>query len=97
MNMLAPGEYCGSSYASTPYNAYCYPHCDYRPWGGNPPAEDSGYSGGSTSDTTDKPSDDTGQGDETVPPELDFSDEETDSGGDQYTDDFYFWDDRFGE
>lgn len=97
VNMLAPGEYCGSSYASTPYNAYCYPHCDYRPWGGNPPAEDSGYSGGSTSDTTDKPSDDTGQGDDTVPPELDFSDEETDSGGDQYTDDFYFWDDWFGE
>ncbi len=40
---LAEGEYCGSSYVNTPYNAYCYFHCDYRPWGGNPPAEDSGY------------------------------------------------------
>ena len=94
VNMLAPGEYCGSSYASTPYNAYCYSHCDYRPWGGNPPAEDSGYSGGSTSDTTDKPSDDTGQDDEN----SGYTDEETeDSGGNQYTDDFYFWDDWFGE
>ena len=94
VNMLAPGEYCGSSYASTPYNAYCYPHCDYRPWGGNPPAEDSGYSGGNTSNTTDKPSDDTGQDDES----SGYTDEETeDSGGDQYTDDFYFWDDWFGE
>ena len=93
VNMLAPGEYCGSSYASTPYNAYCYPHCDYRPWGGNPPAEDSGYSGGNTSNTTDKPSDDTGQDDEN----SSYTDEETDSGGNQYTDDFYFWDDWFGE
>ena len=36
-------EYCGSSYIETPYNAYCYKHCDYRPWGGNAPAEYSGY------------------------------------------------------
>lgn len=43
INMLAEGEYCGSSYVETPYNAYCYKHCDYRPWGGNPPAEYSGY------------------------------------------------------
>ena len=31
-NMLAEGEYCGSSYVDTPYNAYCYFHCDYSPW-----------------------------------------------------------------
>lgn len=43
VNMLADGEYCGSSGVTTPYNAYCYLHCDYRAWGGNPPAEDSGY------------------------------------------------------
>ncbi len=43
VNMLGEGEYCGSTYVTTPYNAYCYKHCDYRPWGGNPPAEDSGY------------------------------------------------------
>ena len=43
INMLDEDEYCGSTYVTTPYNAYCYKHCDYRPWGGNPPAEDSGY------------------------------------------------------
>ncbi len=43
VNMLGEDEYCGSTYVTTPYNAYCYKHCDYRPWGGNPPAEDSGY------------------------------------------------------
>lgn len=42
VNMLGYGEYCGSSYVDTPYNAYCYHHCDYRPWGGNPPSV-SGY------------------------------------------------------
>lgn len=84
VNLLGTGEYCGSSYASTPYNAFCYPHCDYRPWGGNPPAEDSGYSGNTTVETEE----------ETVPPELDFSEEETED--DYYTDDFY-WDDWFGE
>jgi len=42
-NMLGEDEYCGSSYIETPYNAYCYKHCDYRPWGGNAPAEYSGY------------------------------------------------------
>ena len=41
VNILGEGEYCGSSYVSTPYNAYCYFHCDYRPWGGNPPAQSS--------------------------------------------------------
>ncbi len=41
VNMLRTGEYCGSSYVSTPYNAYCYYHCDYTPWGGNPPAQPS--------------------------------------------------------
>lgn len=96
VNMLSEGEYCGSSYASTPYNAYCYKHCDYRPWGGNPPAEDSGYSGDSSTSTettaeTDEYND-TGQ-EETIPNEVDFSDETTSD--DQYTDDFYFWDDWF--
>jgi len=42
-NMLGENEYCGSNYVDTPYNAFCYFHCDYRPWGGNPPAQDSGY------------------------------------------------------
>jgi len=41
--MLGENEYCGSNYVDTPYNAFCYFHCDYRPWGGNPPAQDSGY------------------------------------------------------
>lgn len=42
-NMLGEDEYCGSSYVETPYNAFCYKHCDYRPWGGNGPSEYSGY------------------------------------------------------
>lgn len=42
-NGLPEGVFIGSSGVTTPYNAYCYFHCDYRPWGGNPPAEDSGY------------------------------------------------------
>jgi hypothetical protein len=42
-NMLEEDEYCGSSYIETPYNAYCYKHCDYRPWGGSAPSEYSGY------------------------------------------------------
>lgn len=51
VNMLETGEYCGSSYVTTPYNAYCYLHCDYRPWGGNGPAQ---YSGGGTSTDTEE-------------------------------------------
>lgn len=43
IHLLGEGEYGGSSGVTTPYNAYCYFHCDYRPWGGNPPAEDSGW------------------------------------------------------
>lgn len=38
VNMLGQGEYCGSSYVDTPFNAFCYEHCDFRPWGGNPPS-----------------------------------------------------------
>lgn len=41
VNMLRAGEYCGSSFVYQPYNAYCYFHCDYRPWGGNAPAQSS--------------------------------------------------------
>lgn len=37
-NMLKYGEYCGSSYVNTPVNAFCYEHCDFRPWGGNAPS-----------------------------------------------------------
>ncbi|MBQ7313557.1 MAG: transglycosylase domain-containing protein [Clostridia bacterium] len=37
-NMLKSGEYCGSSYVNTPMNAFCYEHCDFRPWGGNAPS-----------------------------------------------------------
>ena len=60
VHLIKDGEYVGSSYVDTPYNAYCYKHCDYRPWGGNPPAEDSGYTppGTGTKDT-DKPDVDT--------------------------------------
>ncbi len=43
IHLLGEGKYGGSSGVTTPYNAYCYLHCDYRPWGGNPPAEDSGW------------------------------------------------------
>ena len=39
-NSLGEGHYCGSSYATTAYNAYCYIHCDYRRWeGGYTPPE----------------------------------------------------------
>ncbi len=37
-NMLKTGEYCGSSYVNTPFNAFCYEHCDFRPWGGGAPS-----------------------------------------------------------
>lgn len=69
-NMLASGEYCGSSYpaSGTPYNAYCYFHCDYTPWGGNPPAQDSGAGNSGTTDN-----------DTTVKDEEDYEDYE--SGG----------------
>ncbi|MBQ7599139.1 MAG: transglycosylase domain-containing protein [Clostridia bacterium] len=55
VHLIKEGEFVGSSYVDTPYNAYCYKHCDYRPWGGNPPAEDSGYTppGKETKDTKD--------------------------------------------
>ena len=45
IHLLGEGEYGGSSGVTTPYNAYCYFHCDYRPWGGNAPAQDSGWEG----------------------------------------------------
>lgn len=89
VNMLSPGEYCGSSYASTPYNAFCYPHCDYRPWGGNPPAEDSGYSGSSNNTSSDYEDETENEVESTGPPD--------ESEDDTYTDDFYFWDDWFGD
>ncbi len=54
IHMLGEGEYGGSSGVTTPHNAYCYFHCDYRPWGGNPPAEDSGWDW-ETSDETEAP------------------------------------------
>lgn len=39
-NSLGEGHFCGSSYATTAYNAYCYIHCDYRRWeGGYVPPE----------------------------------------------------------
>lgn len=31
-NLLGEDEYCGSSYVETPYNAFCYEHCDYSRW-----------------------------------------------------------------
>ncbi len=52
-NMLQYGEYCGTSYVDNPANAWCYDHCDFRPWGGNPPAVDSGYSPGGSTSTVD--------------------------------------------
>jgi len=42
INTVPEGMFCGSSGVTTPFNAYCYFHCDYRPWGGNPPAQLSG-------------------------------------------------------
>ncbi len=84
VNMLAEGEYCGSSYITTPYNAFCYHHCDYRPWGGNPPAQDSGYSGSSDD------SDDTESGDSPPPEESTVEDEDG-----IYGDDSFFWEDWF--
>lgn len=79
INTLGEDEYCGSSYVNTPYNAYCYKHCDYRPWGGNPPSEFSGYI------PEEKDPIDT---DESLPP-----DDEDDIYDDE--DDWYNWDDWF--
>lgn len=33
-NSLGEGHYCGSSYVTTAYNAYCYIHCNYSRWEG---------------------------------------------------------------
>ncbi len=79
INMLAEGEYCGSSYVTTPYNAYCYKHCDYRPWGGNPPAENSGYSPDGVDD----------------PVEMDTEALPPDDEDEVYEDDDRNWDDWF--
>ncbi len=62
------GMYCGSSYVDVPANAYCYKHCDYRPWGGYGPAEDSGINDDESKETS--PGDDTAT-DETTEPEVD--------------------------
>lgn len=100
VNMLKTGEYCGSSYVNTPFNAYCYDHCDYRPWGGNPPAYSSGSS--STGSSTDNSTDSSGNISDSVEeptenidddyiPETDDSDsngEDTDSDTSDN-----FWDD----
>lgn len=98
VNMLREYEYCGTSYVDTPYNAYCYFHCDYRPWGGNPPAEDSGYSpsGYLEFDEKDSELDDTGQDDTDLPPELDF-DGNADNDESNESNDNFFWSDWFGD
>ncbi len=98
VNMLREYEYCGTSYVDTPYNAYCYFHCDYRPWGGNPPAEDSGYSpsGYLEFDEKDSELDDTGQDDADLPPELDF-DGNADNDESNESNDNFFWSDWFGD
>lgn len=33
-NSLGEDHFCGSSFVTTAYNAYCYIHCDYRRWEG---------------------------------------------------------------
>ena len=76
INMLEEDEYCGSSYITTPYNAYCYFHCDYRHWGGNPPAEDSGYTPPPEDDTTDDTTDDTDIDTDDLPPDDDPSEDD---------------------
>lgn len=35
-NSLGEGHYCGTSYATTANNGYCYLHCDYSKWKGGP-------------------------------------------------------------
>jgi hypothetical protein len=96
INMLGEDEYCGSTYVTTPYNAYCYKHCDYRPWGGNPPAEDSGYRPPNTDyppydeEETLFPPDDE---EETIPP---YDDEDDEYGDEEETEDRYSgWEDWF--
>ena len=97
VNMLKEGEYCGSSYKDTPYNAYCYKHCDYRPWGGNAPAEDSGYKNPDSNyddntPETDAPTDSEETTDTDIPPEFDFGNDDTEETKDDFED---FWDNWF--
>lgn len=94
VNMLGEHEYCGSSYVDTPYNAYCYHHCDYRPWGGNPPAENSGYSPGNNNDDSvdSSPGEKEESNEDYVPPDIDFEDKDED---DIYGD--FFWNDWFSD
>jgi len=89
-NMLQPGEYCGSSYVENPANAWCYDHCDFRPWGGNPPAQDSGYrpeETGPTFDTDNMP-------EETDPELVDPEDDREIFKDDDFGDGFN-WDEFF--
>ena len=89
VNMLGEDEYCGSTYVTTPYNAYCYKHCDYRPWGGSAPMEDSGYR---PPNDEYPPYDDD---DETLPPPIDEDDEYEDE---EETEDRYSgWEDWFND
>ncbi len=80
IKMYGEGEYAGSSGVTTPYNAYCYFHCDYRPWGGNPPAEDSGYN------TTVPDEDDIYESDAEEPTSGDPPDDDLFTGDDWFTD-----------
>ncbi len=106
VNMLDYGEYCGSSYVDIPSNAFCYDHCDFRPWGGNPPAVSSSYTPSTGTDTstntdtttpTEDPVIDDSSGEDNSWENEDSIYEEDNTGRDDTTtDDSYddFWDDR---
>jgi len=89
VNMIPSGQYCGSSYpaSGTPANAFCYFHCDYTPWGGNPPAQDSGVN----NDTTVRDDDD--EEDTVRDPEAgdDPPDDEEDDNGNIFTGSDWFF------
>ncbi|MBQ8511207.1 MAG: transglycosylase domain-containing protein [Clostridia bacterium] len=96
-NMLY-GSYCGSSYVTYPQNAWCYDHCDFRPWGGNPPAVDSGYNPdtGATYDPDNTPEE---SSPETEAPPDTGQDEDDRSGNlfteEDMTDEGFNWDEFF--
>ena len=89
-NMLKSGEYCGSSYVNTPLNAFCYEHCDFRPWGGYAPSLVGDPYASSEPSTTPEP--ETTVPDTDLPEDSsgnDWTEEPDDSSSDDSSDDFW--------
>ncbi len=85
VHTLAEGEYVGSSYVDTPYNAYCYIHGDYSKWKTEEPVDDP------VDEPIDDPADDTDTDQPDSSPNIDDDtgdvSDVTDPDSSQYEDD----------